>query len=144
MVGVCAFLSVGAAEPGGTLHIAVSNVRGQVGRVHVDVCTQAQFLKDCPISGAAPAKLGTTIVTVTNLKPGRYAVQLFYDENSNGKVDRMIFGIPREGVGFSNDAKIRLAPPKWEDAVFLFDGEERTINIRLRYFVGPNAPSGKR
>ena len=41
-------------------------------------------------------------------RAGRYAVQAFLDENGNGEVDRALFGIPKEGVGFSNDAKIRL------------------------------------
>ena len=85
-----------------------------------------------------------TTVTFYGLKPGRYAAQLFYDENGNGKVDRALFGIPKEGVGFSNDAKIRFGPPKWEDAAFSYDGSDRTIGVKLRYFIGPNAPKAKR
>ena len=65
---------------------------------------------------------------------------MFYDQNGNGKIDRALFGIPKEGVGFSNDAKIRLAPPKWEEAVFDYDGQEQTIRLKLRYFTGPDAP----
>ncbi|MBA3898007.1 MAG: DUF2141 domain-containing protein [Sphingomonadaceae bacterium] len=130
------FLAIAAASPAGALHIEVGNVRGHTGRVHVDICTQAQFLKDCPISGDAPARMGTTVVTLAGLRPGRYAAQVFYDENGNGKIDRALFGIPKEGVGFSNDAKIRLSPPRWEDAVFAFDGRETTIRLNLRYFLG--------
>ncbi|MGC5276295.1 DUF2141 domain-containing protein, partial [Escherichia coli] len=66
--------------------------------------------------------------------------QVFYDQNGNGRIDRALFGIPKEGVGFSNDAKIRLAPPKWEEAVFDYDGQEQTIRLKLRYFTGPDAP----
>ncbi|MDB5725315.1 MAG: hypothetical protein JWQ16_2069, partial [Novosphingobium sp.] len=50
--------------------------------------------------------------------------------------------IPKEGVGFSNDAKIRLSPPKWAEAVFDYDGKPRTIRLKLRYFIGPDAPAG--
>ena len=127
----------------GTLHIEVSNVRGHSGEVHADICTQAQFLKDCPRSGHAPAKVGVTTITLTGLPPGRYAAQIFYDENGNKKVDRALFGIPKEGVGFSNDAKIRFSPPKWEEAVFDYDGKATTIRLRLRYFMGPDAPAPK-
>lgn len=141
---VLSLLAVGAAEPGGTLHIEVGNVRGNTGRVHADLCPQAEFLKDCPIAGDAPARIGTTTVTLTGLKPGRYAAQIFYDENGNGKLDRALFGIPKEGVGFSNDAKIRWSPPKWEEAVFSYDGQERTIRLKLRYFTGPDAPRANR
>jgi uncharacterized protein (DUF2141 family) len=124
----------------GVLHVAVDNVRDHTGHVHVDLCTQAQFLKDCPISGDAAAHVGLTTVTLAGLKPGRYAAQVFYDQNNNGKVDRAMFGVPKEGVGFSNDARIKLAPPKWEEAVFDYDGTERTIRLKLRYFIGPDAP----
>lgn len=139
-----ALVAIGAAPPAGTLRIEVGNVRGQRGTVHVDICTQAQFLKDCPRSGDTPARVGTTVVTVAGLPPGHYAAQAFYDENGNHKVDRALFGIPKEGVGFSNDAKIRFAPPRWEEAVFDYDGQPRTIRLRLRYFIGPDAPAPAR
>jgi uncharacterized protein (DUF2141 family) len=132
---------LGAANAPGTLRVEVSNVRARTGTVHVDICTRAQFLKDCPLSAEAPAKVGTTIVTITDLPPGNYAAQVFYDENGNHKIDRALFGVPREGVGFSNDAKIHFAPPKWADAVFAYDGQPRTIRLRLRYFIGPDAPT---
>ena len=125
----------------GLLHVAVDNVRDHTGHVHVDLCTQAQFLKDCPISGNAPAHLGETMVTLVGLKPGRYAAQVFYDQNGNNKIDRALFGVPKEGVGFSNDARIKLAPPKWEEAVFDYDGQEKTIRLKLRYFMGPGSAS---
>ncbi|WP_404368142.1 DUF2141 domain-containing protein [Sphingomonas sp. MMS24-J45] len=135
-------LAVAAGQSSdGVLHVAVDNVRDRTGRVHVDICTQQQFLKDCPIAADAPARVGQSIVTLTGLKPGRYAAQVFYDQNGNGKVDRALFGVPKEGVGFSNDAKIRLGPPKWEEAFFDYDGRERTIRLRLRYFMGPDAPT---
>ncbi len=133
-------LALGAGQPAGVLHVMVDNVRDRTGRVHVDLCTRDQFLGDCRVAADAPAHVALTTVTLRGVKPGRYAAQVFYDQNGNGKVDRALFGIPREGVGFSNDAKIRLGPPKWEDTVFDYDGQERTIRLRLRYFLGPDAP----
>jgi len=141
LLPIAPLFAIGAAPSGGTLHVQVDNVRALTGRVHVDLCTQPQFLKDCPITAEAPPNIGLTTVTLRNLKPGRYAVQAFYDQNGNKKVDRALFGIPKEGVGFSNDAKIRMAPPKWDEAVFDYDGQERTIRLKLRYFIGPDAPT---
>lgn len=129
----------GGATATGTLHVEIGNVRTAHGRVHIDVCTQTQFLKDCPISANAPARVGTTVVTLTGLPPGRYAVQAFLDENGNGKVDQALFGIPKEGVGFSNDARISLGPPKWSDAMFDTTGSDLTIRLNLRYFLGGDA-----
>ena len=122
--------------PHGTIAVAVSDVRTAKGRVHVDICTQATFLKDCPYWGEAPARAGTTVVLVPNVPPGRYAAQGFHDRNANGKVDRALFGIPKEGVGFSNDAKIHMAPPRFEDAVFEHSAADQRITFRLRYFLG--------
>jgi uncharacterized protein (DUF2141 family) len=137
-------LAAGGTDTRGVLTVDVGNVRIAKGVVHIDVCPEAKFLKDdCPWSGNARAKLGETRVTVANLPAGRYAVQAFLDENSNGEVDRGWFGIPKEGVGFSNDAKIRLSPPKFAEAVFAFDGNSRTIRLNLRYFTGAKGPSAR-
>ena len=138
-MALLSLITIGAA-PAGILQVDVANVRGATGTVHVDICSQAQFLKDCPRSADARAMVGVTHVTLTGLPPGRYAAQVFYDENGNHKIDRALFGIPKEGVGFSNDAKIRFSPPKWEEAVFDYDGNPRTIHLKLRYFIGPDAP----
>jgi len=137
-------LAAAGTDARGVLTIDVGNVRIAKGNVHVDVCPEAQFLKDnCPWTGNARARLGDTRVTVANLPAGRYAVQAFLDENGNGEVDRALFGIPKEGVGFSNDAKIRLGPPKFAEAVFAFDGNARTIRLNLRYFMGAQGPSAR-
>ncbi|OYY67349.1 MAG: hypothetical protein B7Y47_16905 [Sphingomonas sp. 28-63-12] len=136
----CLTAARNGARPVGnaTLQIEVTGVRNSKGVVHVDICREAEFLKDCPVQGSAPAVAGKTIVTVSNLLPGSYAVQAFHDENRNGKVDRALFGIPKEGVGFSNDAPIRLGPPKWSDAVFSLS-DDKVISFKLRYFLGSGA-----
>lgn len=139
------FLLTAAAAPiGGTLTIDVSNVRNARGRVHVDICPEARFLKDdCPYSASAPARAGVTRVVVSDLPAGTYAVQAFHDENGNGKADRGFLGLPKEGIGFSNDAPIRMAPPRWADARFVFAGGDKAIALRMRYFGGASGPAGR-
>ena len=135
---------IGAAPPGGTLIVDIGNVRSAKGNVHIDICPEAKFLKDdCPYSGQSAARTGATTVIVRNLPTGRYAVQAFDDENANGKVDRALFGIPKEGVGFSRDAHIGLGPPKWNDAFFDFDGSGARIALRMRYFLGAKGPPNR-
>lgn len=134
-------LAAAPAMGQGGLTIEVDNVRSSKGHVRLDVCPESLFLKDnCPASGAAPAHVGRTIVTISGLRPGRYAVQAYLDENDNQEVDRGLFGIPKEGVGFSNDAPIRLSPPKFKDAAFDFYGGNQVIKLDLRYFTGPKGP----
>lgn len=67
------------------------------------------------------------------IAPGTYAVSVFHDENSNGKLDTNFMGIPREGVGASNDAKGHLGPPKFGAAAFLFSGGRMSLTIRINY-----------
>ena len=88
-----------------------------------------------------PAQIGTTVITFPGIPADDYAVQAFHDENHNRRVDRALFGIPKEGVGFSNDAPIRMSPPKWTDAVLRF-GTDQTIQLKMRYFLGASGPGG--
>lgn len=136
-------MPVAASAKGATLTIDVSNVRNSTGTVHVDICPEKLFLKDgCPFSGDARAVEGMTRVVVTDLPPGRYAAQIFHDENGNGKADQGFLGIPKEGIGFSNDARIRLGPPKFADARFDF-AQSATIRITMRYMTGPKGPKAR-
>ena len=141
-----AALAAALVAPAGAapLTIDVDNVRNAAGHVRIDVCPEAKFLKDdCPWSASAQATPGTTRVTVPDLPPGRYAVQAYHDENDNRRVDRGFLGIPKEGVGFSNDARISLGPPKFADAAFTQGGAAQTIRLRMRYFSGPSGPPGR-
>lgn len=134
---VASTASAGArqGQTGAVLTIAITNIRATTGKVHIDLCRQSEFLKTCAVVADVKPERGTTTITVPNVAPGDYAVQATYDQNGNGKVDRGLFGIPKEGVGFSNDAPIRLGPPSWKDAVFSVSGD-KTITLRMRYFMG--------
>lgn len=67
------------------------------------------------------------------IMPGTYAVSAFHDENSNGKLDTNLLGIPREGVGVSNGAKGHRGPPKFAAAAFPFSGGKLSMKIKLNY-----------
>ena len=125
-----------AAAPGGTIEVAVSDVRNAKGHVKVDICTRDTFLKDCQWSGTARAHEGTVIVEVHGVPPGRYAIQAFHDANDNGECDLGLFGIPREGVGFSNDAFRGFSKPKFDNAAFDFNGGWLRLGLKLRHMLG--------
>ena len=133
-----ALLVIAAAPPPsvGTLTIEVQNVRASKGRVHVDVCPQARFLKDgCPLTASAVARKGVTTVVVHDVPAGRYAVQAYLDENSNDKMDFGMFGLPKEGFGFSRDPKPTMHAPKFEEAAFDATGAAQAMTLRLRYVL---------
>jgi uncharacterized protein (DUF2141 family) len=65
--------------------------------------------------------------------PGTYAASVIHDENSNGKLDTNFMGIPKEGVGASNNARGRLGPPKFSSAAFSFASGKLELNITVIY-----------
>lgn len=124
-----------AALQTGTVYVTVMGVKSAKGRVHVELCRESEFLKDCPTFAVAPARAGQTLVAVPNVPPGRWAAQGYHDANANERVDTGLFGIPKEGVGFSNDAPIGLGPPRFARAAFDVEpGAPKAIAFKLRYF----------
>ena len=69
----------------------------------------------------------------TGVAPGTYAVSVVHDENSNGKLDTNFIGMPREGVGASNDAKGHMGPPKFSAAAFQYAGGRLDLKIHVNY-----------
>ncbi len=124
------------APGGNVIEVTVSGIRTDQGRIHVDICPEADFLKACPYSAEVPAKAGTVNVMLKGVPPGRYAVQAFQDANANGEVDRGMFGIPKEGIGFSNDAMAKLQRPKFTVAAFDHGTASQQIEVLLRYHLG--------
>ena len=114
------------------LRIEVSGLRNTEGTVYAAVCTEDQFLQPaCTYFGSAPA--GSGIVTVPDVPPGTYAVQVVHDENDNRTLDRPGF-LPTEGMGLSRDAPMRFGPPRWGDASFDLTEAGATVPLTMRYF----------
>ena len=117
------------------LDITVNGVRNANGRVLAEACPKEQFLDTrCPWRASAPAAPGQVTVRIPGVPPGVYAAQAFHDENNNKQIDRNWLGIPTEGLGFSNDARFRFGPPRFEDAAFRLGPEGGRIALTLRYF----------
>ncbi len=132
VAGACLYGTVAHASE---LEITVANVRNDRGHIQVNVCSEQTFLTDqCPYHAAAPSVLGQTVVRVT-VPAGVWAVQVYHDENDNETVDRDALGIPKEGIGFSNNARFRFAPPRFVDARFQLAEPGGRISLSLRYFV---------
>lgn len=119
------------AARAGTIRVEVDGLRSGDGLLRAAVCSRDEFLSsDCSFAGAGPADGGT--VTITDVPPGTWAVQVFHDEDGDGDLDRR--GLrPLEGLGFSRDARMRLGPPRFRDAAFGLDGDA-VVRLRLRYF----------
>lgn len=144
VLGLAAFavaLLPGATPPkAGEIAVTVTDLRSAKGVVRACLTSQADGFPRCRQDAAAletvvPAANGRVQFIFTNVKPGRYAVALLHDENGNGKADRALGMMPKEGFGFSRDAKVTTGPPKFDAAAFDYGGEASTLTIRMRYML---------
>jgi len=101
--------------------------------------TQEKIFPKCrkdPASHRTVVPAGESVtIRFTDVEPGEYAVALLHDENNDGKANRALGMMPKEGYGFSRDAKVRMGPPKFDDAVFEHAGEDQELTIKMRYFL---------
>jgi len=63
-----------------------------------------------------------------------FAIKVLHDENMDEKVTKNWTGIiPRDGIGFSNGARIVFSPPKFDDAKILYTEQPSPV-INIQYF----------
>lgn len=72
------------------------------------------------------------IITIKNLKPGKYAVRYYHDKNMNGKLETNLVGKPAEGYGFSNNVIGKFGPPPFEKWLFEISGDKK-IELKPTY-----------
>jgi uncharacterized protein (DUF2141 family) len=132
-------LLLGAAPPAHEVSVTVGGLRSAKGVVRACMTGDAARFPKCAGDAAAhrlvvPASTNLTL-TFRGVAPGRYAIALLHDENDNGRADRALGMVPKEGFGFSRDAPVRMAPPKYADAAFAVDAEDLSLAIRMRYLM---------
>jgi len=119
------------------LEVVVTGVDRARGHVRVEVCTRNTFLKrKCPYEGDAPATMGVTVVTIPDVPPGMYAIQAYHDDTDRGVVHQNFLGIPREKIGFSNNARIHWSGPYFNEAAFWVASEVTRVSIRVKHIFG--------
>jgi uncharacterized protein (DUF2141 family) len=124
-------------SPENLIHVEIGGFRNDKGQV---VCSIYSSADGFPKIGdkavtivKSPITNGHAVCEFPGLKPGTYAVSVFHDENSNGKLDTNFMGMPREGVGASNNAKGHFGPPKFDAAKFSFSGGRLELKISIIY-----------
>ena len=133
---------LGAAAPPVTSEVTITatGLRNHKGVVRACMTAEVAHFPSCKNPAlsyhAVGDAAGSVTLTFEGVKPGRYAVALLHDENGNGKADRAAMMIPREGFGFSRDAKVRLGPPRFGEAAFdLAPGARENLTIKMRYML---------
>lgn len=105
-----------------TLTITIKGLKNNIGHVHLEFSNA----KGEKISGFTQSIVNNqSVIVINNIKSGNYTFKYFHDENKNKRLDTNFIGMPKEGFGFSNNAKGMFGPP---------DLEKTIINVRNNTF----------
>ena len=118
------------------VRIIVEGFRNNNGTCRVLLFDNRRGFPDSP--GEAVAMCSATIEGPTvsfglKVVPGKYAVAVLHDENSNGRLDKSWYGKPIEGFGASNQPKVGFGPPTFGESVVLLDENNTHLTIPLNY-----------
>lgn len=125
-----------AADGDLRLHVVIEGARSQDGVLRLHLFDRSEGF---PLHAERALRrlewpLGNvTKVDLEGLHPGRYALAILHDENSDGRVERDWLGRPREGYAFSQGARIRAGLPAFEDAAFDLAENGQALIVRLIY-----------
>lgn len=120
------------------IHVKILNIKNSTGTV---ACALFESAEGYP---AEYLRFATNVMVIKirntqarcdfeDIPPGTYAMAVVHDDNMNGKLDTNMLGIPKEGYGFSNDAKGLVGAPSFSAASFLYDGQDIELTMSLQY-----------
>jgi uncharacterized protein (DUF2141 family) len=128
------FVSMAYAQMG-TINVEISGVEDPKGLMSIGLYSKEKGFPDDgkEYKGTDVKVTGQTVVyTFKDVPFGTYAIAVFHDTNSNGKLDKNFLGIPKEGYAFSNNVFGTFGPPAFKDAFFGLAGS-KMIKIKIRY-----------
>jgi len=124
----------------GRIEVLIDNVRSADGVVGVALFNAKKGFPDknaLAFQGRSIPANSRCEVVFENVPYGVYAVSVLHDENGNGKMDKGLFGIPKEGFGTSNNPETKMGPPSFSDSRFDLASKELTLNIGMKYLRKP-------
>src|SRR6476469_5975497 len=141
MFGLAAFLMtaelVARAPAPGEVSIVVSGLRNSRGEVRICMTRDPAHFPDCkgdPVALTRSIPAATPAVTLEAVPPGEYAIAIFHDENNNRRLDT-VFGIPREGFGFSRNPPLGFGAPRFSKVVIRIAPGLSRMNVRMQYLL---------
>jgi len=126
----------GMAKAQNNLDVKIDNIKNDDGELLIGLYADGHNFPRKTTDGriVKASKDGVT-VSFHDLKPGLYAISVLHDENSNKDMDQNKIGIPKEGFGFSNNARASFGPPSFDKAKIILHSKDTLISIDLRYLL---------
>lgn len=115
-----------------SLTVTLEDIKKTKGEVRIALFDAEGYEGGEPVAGmVVPIIAETATVTFEDLTPGEYGIKMFHDVDSNGDMNTNPFGMPTEPYAFSNNAKGRFGPAKWDDAKFEIGAEDAAQTISI-------------
>lgn len=115
------------------LTIKVEGIAKAKGTIMLGLFDEATYNGDGAVAGAnLTVEGGEVVASFADLTPGEYAVRLYHDVNDDGEMNTNPFGMPTEPYAFSNNAKGRFGPAKWDAAKFTVTAEGGVHTITMQ------------
>lgn len=93
----------------------------------------SQFLHTCHDSIKVVAMdREEQIIVFRKVPTGHYAISVFQDRNNNETLDANFLKMPKERFGFSNNPRMRMGGPQYEDCSFTKGTGTDSLTIVLR------------
>jgi uncharacterized protein (DUF2141 family) len=128
--------SLGALAQNGTLAITVIGIDiRKGGDLSVGIFDSENFPKaGRHLLGLVKSITGDRMEVVFEKVPeGAYGIAVFQDTDRNKMLKTNLLGYPIEPFGFSNDARLKLGPPSFQDARIIVEAEKvSNLTITLR------------
>lgn len=116
------FLSLFLFSQGQTANITlkVTNIKEVKGNINFALFKSMDGFPDSDryfIAKSIPVDAKEFSFIIKDVPADIYAISVYQDLNKDGVLNKNMFGIPKEPYGFSNNARGKKGPPKFEDAV---------------------------
>lgn len=131
------------APPRPVLTVAINDLHNSNGNFCISIFASADGFPDSAekaiVAECFAVSENSFQVQIQNLPPGTYAIAGWHDENKDKKLNYNIFGIPKEGLAFSENGKPRLTPPPgppaFETISFAFGSEDKVTQMKTSYLL---------
>ncbi len=119
-----------------SIEINIPNIKSDKGEILIALFNKSDGFPENANNAFQTAKMkakkGLQIMTLHNISDGRYALAVFHDENGDGKMNKNMLGIPKEGYGVSNNVKNLMSAPTFKEASFVVN-RNTELSIQLNY-----------
>jgi len=124
------------SQTGGEIELLIKGAKSNDGVIRVLIFDKEDGFPEEPKKAikalSLPISNLSAKVTIENLPSGSYAISVFHDEDSDGKMKKNNFGIPIDRYGFSNNPTLYFGPPSFSKCAVQVKKSTVKVEIKLR------------